>query len=60
MQNLFWDKIIMVFSNLTYGARFENVCEVILDKAREIKNRESLTGAIYKEQKLKNGDKKSS
>ena len=34
MQNLFWDKIIMVFSNVTYGsygARFENVCEVILD-----------------------------
>ena len=31
MQNIFWDKIIMVFSNLTYGARFENVCEVILD-----------------------------
>ena len=31
MQNLSWEKIIMVFSNLTYGAQFENVCEVILD-----------------------------
>ena len=34
MQNLSWEKIIMVFSNVTYGAQsaqFENVCEVILD-----------------------------
>ena len=31
MQNLFWEKIIMVFSKVANGARFENVCEVISD-----------------------------
>ena len=44
-----------VFFNITRG--FEKVCEIFLDSS-ERKPRKSLAGAIYKEEKWRNGNKK--
>ena len=49
----------MVFSKVANGALFKNVYEVISDCGKG-KIEKSLTGAMYKEEKWKNGVKKSS
>ena len=49
--------VFFVLLNTARG--FENVCEIIPDKTSESLQK-SLAGAIYKEEKGKNGNKKSS
>ena len=49
--------LFFVLLNMARG--FENVCEIISDKTSESLQK-SLAGAIYKEEKWRNGNKKSS